>query len=113
MPASHRANSCRSFHDEPLGTSHVHTSVVFKPVVASCAFVAPSDVHATFQTNWPESKPKQTNHSGGTSTRGPSAPWFRAGQCPNAHATISGNSCLQKGPPCEPDRSAMTTSPPA
>src|SRR5215469_5433639 len=34
-------------------------------------------------------------------------------QRPNAHATISGNSCLQNASPCEPTRSFMTTSAPA
>lgn len=33
--------------------------------------------------------------------------------CPNAHATISGNSSRQNASPCDPTRSVMTTSAPA
>src|SRR5215471_6352328 len=41
-------------------------------------------------------------------------PWpMGRDQRPNAHATISGNSCLQNASPCEPTRSFMTTSAPA
>ena len=38
---------------------------------------------------------------------------FAVLHCPNAHATISGNSSRQNASPCDPTRSVMTTSAPA
>jgi hypothetical protein len=38
---------------------------------------------------------------------------FAVLHCPNAHATMSGNSSRQNASPCDPTRSVMTTSAPA